>query len=211
MKRLPVISIMVLLTLAFPKFLQAGPDEAIAPQRAIVQRARDAAVRERLWIAVQEAAAARGIALPTGLDAKTLQWAPSESMLTPNSSLVVQSVRQDLLLNELWVRLGVSTRPSAPSFYAWCRLAIEPSLYRQEGLAELSLSKDDISRPPDSSLVSVRRVAILHLHSQNSSGSLSVRPLQSGQLGEVVRVRVIGNGHTLVARVAGPDLLDATF
>jgi flagella basal body P-ring formation protein FlgA len=40
---------------------------------------------------------------------------------------------------------------------------------------------------------------------------LRVKVLQEGKLGEVVRVRVAGNGHTLLARVAGPDTVEAEF
>jgi flagella basal body P-ring formation protein FlgA len=59
--------------------------------------------------------------------------------------------------------------------------------------------------------VSIRRPATLHLHSENSSATLQVRALQSGALGEIIRVRIVANGHILVARVTGPDLLDAAF
>jgi len=54
-------------------------------------------------------------------------------------------------------------------------------------------------------------MASLRLQSQNSFASLSVRPLQPGFAGQIIRVRIPRNGHTLQARVIALDLLEADF
>jgi hypothetical protein len=60
-------------------------------------------------------------------------------------------------------------------------------------------------------MVDPRHFARLRLVSRDSEMFLEVRPLQKGDCGEVVRVRMPKNGKTFSARVTGPNSLQAEF
>jgi hypothetical protein len=174
----------------------------------LIHRAENLALKQQVWHAVYEMAATRGVRLPHSLRAEDIQWAAPSALLADGSPLEVQSVSVDRLLNQLRFRLRFLLHPEAPSFYAWCPL---PEAHMATSNGADSASTAASRRSDAMALVSVRRQATLQLHSQNSSAVLRVRPLESGELGETVRVRVLGNGHTLVARIAGRDLLEAAF
>jgi hypothetical protein len=192
---------------------QAGfsTHEFLVPETVVVRHSGDPLTKERVWLALLDAAASRGIALPAQLRSQDIQWAAPSTLLAGNSRLAVQSISIDKLVKQIRFRLRISNNPSAPSFYAWCPLPAGQPSPSLETLHAHSPEHSQIASPPEAAPVSIRRPATLHLHSQNSSAVLQVRALQSGELGEIVRVRIMGNGHTLVARVAGPDFLDAVF
>lgn len=167
-----------------------------------------AEARARIWQTVLDAATARGIQLPASIGPDDLRWIASDAE-TENSSLLALSVNVDRLLNQIRFRLRIADRPGAPSFYAWCTLPRDDysiSFASPHRLQRTPSAPGDAFAP-----VSVRRFATLHLHSENSLATLRVRVLHSGTIGEYIRVRIISNGHTLLARVVGQDSVDASF
>ena len=182
----------------------------VIPERVEVRRESHLLTKEQLWPFLCAAAASHGIALPSGFRPEDIQWSVPAALPADDGPLEVRDVYVDKLLNQVRFRLRRLGRPSAPCSFAWCPLARK----QQSNLAEMAPAhplQSNHGLPPAAELVSVRRLATLHLHSENSSATLQVKPLQSGELGQTVRVRVPANGHTLLARIAGPDLLDAVF
>jgi hypothetical protein len=185
--------------------------EFVIPECVAVHRGTHLLAKEQLWPALRAAAAAKGIALPADIHPGEVQWAAPLSVPTDDSRLEVRDVFVDKLLNQVRFRLRYFNNPSAPSFYAWCPLPRSQQRQFAGNAPGHSIEPSKRSSPPAGDLVSIRRLALLHLHSQNSSAMLQVRPLQSGELGQTIRVRVPANGHTLLARIAGLDQLDAAF
>jgi hypothetical protein len=69
-----------------------------------------------------------------------------------------------------------------------------------------------LSAPQSSQcLVDPRHFARLSLVSRDSEMLVEVRPLQKGNRGDIVRVRMPKNGKTFSARVTGPNSLQAEF
>lgn len=60
-------------------------------------------------------------------------------------------------------------------------------------------------------LIDPRHFARLRLVSRDSEMLVEVRPLQKGNQGDIVRVRMPKNGKTFAARVTGPNSLQAEF
>jgi hypothetical protein len=87
---------------------QAGPAEKVS------------LTKDRVWSAVLEAAASRGIRLPDNLKAGDLQWAPPEIRIADESRLTVVLGGTDKLLGQLRFRLRLAEYPSAPWFSVWC-------------------------------------------------------------------------------------------
>lgn len=187
------------------------PAEFVIPERVAVRREAHLLSIERLWPALRAAAASRGIALPADIRSQDIQWSAPMALPADDSQLEVQGVYIDKLLNQARFRLRFPNNPAAPSFYAWCPLPRTQQPQSAENTSAHSSGPSKLSLPSAAELVSIRRPATLHLHSENSSAMLQVRPLQSGELGQTVRVRLPANGHTLLARIAGPNLLDAVF
>lgn len=198
MKPLATTLVLLLLGLLHATPLQASP----APEHAMP--------KTRLWLVLCDAAAERGVACPASVRPEDIQWAIPADLLTSNFRLILQSVHVDPLLHEIRFRLRFANQPSTPSFEAWCPLPADHA-FLDAPLTANSFAPRSVHVLPQAALVSTRRPAVLHLHSENSWSTLRVRVLQSGELGDQIRVRIIGNGHTLLARVTGPDYLDAVF
>jgi hypothetical protein len=185
--------------------------EFTIPERVLVRQEASPLSRERVWAAIMAAAASHRIALPANVGPENIDWAAPTGLPAGNAPLEVREVYLDKLLNQLRFRLRIANSPAAPSFEAWCSLPP-----RQQSRFSMKLAANQGSQSNRATLrlpglVSERRLATLHLHSENSLAELQVHPLQSGELGETIRVRVPANGRTLLARISGPDLLDAAF
>lgn len=185
--------------------------EFVIPERVVVRSDANPGFRDRVWLAICAAAAARRLALPANFRSEDLGLAAPEMLFSPNAPLEVREVSIDRLLDQIRFRLRISNNPSSPSFYAWCPVPQESGVPGAPLSQTRSHMPSSLSAPPALQPVSTRRLATLHLHSENSSALLQVRPLECGQLGQAIRVRIPANGRTLVARVAGTDLLDAVF
>jgi len=198
---------MVLVLLNEARF---AASEFSVPDSIVVRRDLVSVDRERIWALLSAAANARGIDLPKDSCAQEIRWAAPLTLLDDESKVEVQDVHFDKLLNQARFRIRSLSNPKAPSFSAWCPLSDGQPLLPGKVQANATVSSSG-EQPVAAEIVCPRRLATLQLRSLNSFATLRVRPLQSGRLGQLIRVRVPSNGHTLVARVAGPDLLEAVF
>jgi hypothetical protein len=84
---------------------------------------------------------------------------------------------------------------------------------KMSGPSGVPLKSSRVLSAPQSSpsLVDPRHFARLSLVSRDSEMLVEVRPLQKGNRGDIVRVRMPKNGKTFSARVTGPNSLQAEF
>ena len=176
---------------------------------ALVCQKSQCEVRETLWKAVRLAAARSGVALSSVAGPESLEWYAPAPLLREVSSAEVQDVTIDPFLHSARFRLRITHEPQAPSFFAWCPL--EDATPARTSWWRLADNSATVRTDIGPIAVDPRRWATLQLHSQNSFASLRIRPLQCGIVGQAIRVRVPGNGHTLRARVVGIDLVEADF
>jgi len=159
--------------------------------------------RQKLWSALDAAAARRGWTLPEQVRPEKIEWSAPSSFSDTDAPIQVQGIAYDPLLHQLRFRFHLARKASAPWFSAWCPSLVQPVSGGQ------AVRGEPFQRHADA--VSTHRLATLHLRSVNSFATLQVRPLEAGAIGQSIRVRVPSNGHTLRASVVGSDLLEAEF
>jgi hypothetical protein len=169
----------------------------IVPSRGTQAATSD---REKLWSALRAAAVRQGANLPEQVQPEDIHF--SSSLSGSDAPIQVQAISFDPLLHQLRFRFRQAGNASAPWFSGWCQTAPPDTTGHAAATAEHHSPNDPVS---------TRRLAILHLRSENSFATLQVHPLESGTLGQSIRVRVPSNGHTLRARVVSIDTLEATF
>jgi len=174
------------------------------PPTMTVWRKTPALSRKIVWQSIQSAAARRGVALSKDASPDTLLWLPPESTEADETSFEVSDVMFDPLLKQARFRLQLAGYPQTPSFYVWC--PVGGGNYGSTHSPTLQKAVHD-----EAEMVNPRRMATLQLHSRNSMATLQVRPLQAGSVGQIVRVRIPSNGHTLTARVLAANVLEAEF
>lgn len=138
--------------------------------------------------------------LPFDMDALDLGSLPRVD--GPGATLQVISVRFDRVTNRQLYRLRSASSPVP--FVVSVKVSRPPAVPFQSARA---LPK----RPSAPCLVDPRRLARLVLLSKDSEMVIEVRPLQKGDQGDIIRVRLPKNGRTFSARVTGPDSLQAEF
>ncbi len=187
-------------------FLTASFD---LPEAAIVHREGRRIAKEDVLQVMQSYLDVHSNGVPEKITVDQISLQASISVPEGVTRLNVSEYAFDNLLGCARFRITSSSNPKAPPFYAWLSTP-RPSHHGDS--ANYSHTARDTSRAPNAPApVESRRTALLYLHSENSSAMLSVRPLQSGSIGETIRVRVPTNGHTLLARVTGLDRLEAAF
>jgi len=179
------------------------------PRKVMVRRQAISLTRETLWFAVREAAARKGIALPEQDGKQRLEWSMPGALADEDMTVEVNGVTLDRTLDQMRFRLRFRKHPEAPAFYAWLPHVQATSDSGQGADSSKSAALIGPSRPQRT--VSPARLATLKLHSKHGLAWLRVRPLEAGDVGEVIRVRVPANGHTLLARVQELDLVEAVF
>jgi hypothetical protein len=183
------------------------PESFELPEATIVRREGRRISKDDILRVLQSYLDARSSGTPAKITLDQISLQASISVPEGATHLRVSDYAFDDLLGCARFRIS-SSNPKAPPFYAWLSM----SRTSHPGDPYRSHTSRDTSRAPNAPApVESRRLAILYMHSENSSLVLSVRPLQSGSIGETIRVRVPANGHTLLARVAGPDRLEAAF
>jgi hypothetical protein len=197
--RIRVILIVLLNLVIVPSWVEA------TPQRPA--RQREELNRTLVWNALSAAAAREGWRLPEELRPEGIEWSVPLEGVDAGTPLQVRGIAFDPLLQQLRFRLRAGSGSSAPWFSGWCRWR-----------AELPVGRDATRQTPGSEHkspaecpVSPRRLAVLQLQSANALATLQVRALESGEVGQRIRVRIPSNGHMLRAQVVGRDLLTAQF
>jgi hypothetical protein len=128
--------------------------------------------------------------------------------------LEVTQMSFDDLIGRARFRFWTPSSPSVAPFYVTAKLPRSPDFNSFREMSASSALPGSISRGHhlrEPILIQPGHQARLHLHSANSSLLLQVTPLQSGHLGELIRVRLPANGHVLQARVLPNGVLDANF
>jgi len=184
------------------------PESFELPEVAIVRREGRRIAKEDVLPVLQNYLDARSGGVPVKISLDEISLQASISVPQGATRLNVSEFAFDNLLGCARFRISSSSNPKAPPFYAWLSM---PRAFHP-GVTDRSHTSRDTSRAPNAPRpVESRRLAVLYIHSENSSAMLSVRPLQGGSIGETIRVRVPANGHTLLARVTGLDRLETAF
>jgi hypothetical protein len=175
-------------------------------EKAVPRRDEGTVQRERVWTALQAAAERQGWSLE-GVVPERIEWSAPMAILENDEPLEAQAISLDPLLHQLRFRLRGATRSNAPWFSAWCPPGVDFAPSRDLG------AKNMAAEPSAAVPAAVRahELLTLYLHSENSFAALQVRTLESGAVGQFVRVRVPLNAHTLRARVVGIDMVEAEF
>jgi hypothetical protein len=194
--------------------LRAGgfvPAEFIVPETVIVRRTSRLLNREEVARAMQAALSSSGKTAPFAVRSEAVELQAAISAPSGDARLAVTEMCFDKQTGRMRFRLRPAASLKTPQFYAWYSPEEDWSPRLSPRLPG-ALSHSPAGAPnAAATLVEPRRLARLYLHSANMSTVLLVRPLQSGQNGETVRVRIPVNGRTLLARVVGVDLVDAGF
>jgi hypothetical protein len=159
--------------------------------------------QKKLWFALREAAARRGAILPEAIHPEDMRTSAPESIYHSGAPIEVRAISFDPVLQQLRFRFRPAGNSGAPWFSAWCKASAQPAI--------ASMHSTSRPMPATETAVSTRRLATLHLRSENSLATLQVRPLEPGALGQSIRVRIPSNGRTLRAQITGNDLLEAKF
>lgn len=182
----------------------AGVEFAI-PEVVLVQRPGKAIAKEDICEILRRELAARGRWEANEIRPEDVELQSTWQMPDELPRLRLKELVVDPLLGRMRFRLRSVRNPNAPDIYGWLRVGGDNATLK------VAVAKEPPAKPAEVSMVKANRPATLFLHSLNSESLLHVRALQSGSLGESIRVRFAANGHTLVAKVVGPDRLEASF
>jgi len=179
------------------------------PDSMTVQRASHSVTRDEAFAAIRQALAkSKGPALPD-FQPEDLSFS---AVLLPDqaSRLAVTEVSFDEFIGRARFRLWSTSAPAVHPFYVTAQPSSRPVAASFASIPAHNAGSIAISTPSPV-LVGPGRSARLHLHSSNSNIFLEVKPLQPGRLGEIIRVRLPGNGRTFRARVLEGGDLDAAL
>ncbi len=205
------LSSSVVLAAVMAHGLQAS--EFQIPDTIHIHRASRLVTRAEVLGAIRAALAKnKGIALPD-LQAEDLSFG---SVLLPDqaSPLEVTEISFDEFIGRARFRLWSASAPTIHPFYVTARVPFSPGGGRFFPIPASAGDSTALSRAcqvAPAVLIEAGRIALLHLHSSNSSLFLEVKSLQRGRVGEVIRVRLPANGKTFRARVLEGGGLDARF
>jgi len=191
-----------------------SPVDFVIPEVLTVQHAGHQVTREEVFAAVQQALAKN----------KSAEWPPFQlEDLSLDAAVFVPDDRPELEVTQITFdefigcarfRLWTRSAPEVHPFFATARTSTQSPILSSSlsatntGVASVALRGSKSAQPI---LIESNRLARLHLHSANASMLLEVKTLQRGSLGDVIRVRLPGNGKTLLARVDGSGSLEAGF
>jgi len=183
------------------------------PDFIAVRRASRLLTPEDTFAAIQSALANNSALRIPSLYLENIELEAAVRVPIGDPRLLVTQTVFDPFIGRARFRLRSRAFPGILPFYATARipssLPVQPSEFQLIGSAfQSALANFPASSPV---LVEPARLATLHLHSPNANSFLSVKPLQSGRLGDTIRIRIPGNAKTLQARVTAADSLDASF
>jgi len=191
-----------------------SPADFAIPAIVTVRRGSRLISLEEIYAAIQSALARNPLPGLTSLQLQDLALDADVRVPPGNAGLVVTQATLDQFLGRARFTLLPTSAPGVHAFFVTAKLAASVpdwphALSRQlMTVASHSVAAIDTS---GQFLVAADRPARLHIHSSNMDMFLEVRPLQKGRLGDVMRVRLLGTGRTIQARVGPDGLLDATL
>ena len=190
-----------------------SPENFVIPDSVTIRRGGRPISLEEVYAAIQSSLAKNSLPGLASIQQDDIALDTDVRVPPGDAGLVVTQARLDPLLGRARFRLWARSAPGVLPFFATAELARSTATPSSSPLP-LSLGSRSQIEQLDASLqvlVSADRPARLHLHSSNMDMVLLVRPLQKGRLGDVIRVRLVGTGRIMQARVAADGLLDATL
>jgi hypothetical protein len=183
------------------------------PDAVTVRRWGRLISRDEVFAAIQAASAKNPAADFPYLQPQDISFEAEVRVPPGDAGLEVTQIKSDPFVGRARVRLWPRSARGVLPFYVSVRVRGDASessapLATHFVPASSRATENSISSPV---LVSPNRPARLRLHSANLDMLLDVRPLESGRLGDVVRVRLLGTGRTVRAAVASEAYLDATL
>jgi hypothetical protein len=189
-----------------------SPEMFLFPEVFTAHRNDRVLTRDEAFAAIQSALARNGNARIPQFHEEDLNFDSEIEVPQGTAGLEVTQMSFDPALARarfrLWPRAARGTLP----FIVTARLSTQSSAPAispvSHQVAAASPNTVPFAAPV---LVDPRRLARLHLHSQNSDMLLVVRPLQPGRLNDTIPVRLASTGKTFQARVLALNYLDAPF
>ena len=189
-----------------------SPADFTIPVAVTVRRVSRPISRAEIFSAIQSALTKNPMPGIPPLQPSDLHFETGVRVPPGDAGLEVTQITFDQFIGRARFRLWPKSAPGVLPFFVTARVAAtfsEPSRTGQVITASAHASTaNEVFAPV---LVAADHPARLHLHSSNMEMLLEVRPLQKGHLGEVIRVRLLGTGRTMQARVTGDGYLDATL
>ena len=187
-------------------------DQFTIPEQVTVHRTNSGITKEDVARAINERLASADGGASYTLSPNDLEVDPPVVSAASHSGLEITEIAHDRALNCTRFRLRLRANPKIPPFYAWISSS-KNGTAQPSDLLDLAVRTVSASTTPQSApgvaLVDPRRLASLHLHSANMTTVVLVRPLQTGQSGDTIRVRIPKSGKTLLAKVIGTDAVEA--
>jgi len=201
----------ILATLAASGF---SPSSFLIPEKLTVERASHQVTREEVYAAIQQALAKNDVSGLPPFQLADLSFDAAVFVPDGRPELEVTQMAFDEFIGRARFRLWTRSAPEVHPFFATARgglgAADVSSFYAAPRKPAFPAASRE-SQVAQAYLVETNRLARLHLHSPNANLLLEVKTLQRGRLGDVIRVRLPGNGKTLLATVVGSESLDASF
>jgi len=180
------------------------------PAEVVVRRSGRRVSREEVLSVVRKALAKLGIACAEALRAEEIQFEANVQLPDESARLVVTQIEIDPALGRVRFRLHEQKASSVPPVFVTAALALLGELRRK---METSGSGGGRVRRQSAGPVLIRsgQVARIRMHSRDLEILVDVTPLESGRLGETIRVRLPDTGKILRAQVLSGGALEASF
>ena len=182
------------------------------PAEVVVRRSGRRVSREEVLSVVREALAKQGIACAEALRAEAIQFEANVQLPEESARLVVTQIEIDPALGRVRFRLHEQEASSVPPVFVTAALG-DPLLGELRRKMETSGSGGGRVRRQSAGPVLIRsgQVARIRMHSRDLEILVDVTPLESGRLGETIRVRLPDTGKILRAQVLSGGALEASF
>jgi hypothetical protein len=195
-----------------------SPSQFVIPEVLAVRRGDCLVSANEVFTAIQSAQAHNSALALLPAELPVLTQIPTVPIPCGSAGLQVTQTSIDPLLGEIRFRLVAKSAPGLLPLYVTAKPSTSsspsaaPRLATAQNLAIASPAFHSPAANRDSvpSLVTTNHPARLHLHSADMDMILEVRPLQKGQLNEIIRVRLL-SGAILKAQVTGSNYLDAAL
>jgi len=190
-----------------------SPASFVVPEVLTVERSGHQVTREEVYSAIRQALDRNRFAELPSFQLEDLSLDATVFVPDDHPDLEVTQAAFDEFIGRARFRLWTRSAPEVHPFFATARIStqfgsLSPASTPARSAVVSASSESSIAQPY---LIESNRFARLQLHSLNANILLQVKALQRGRLGDVIRVRLPGNGKTLLARVIGSQSLNASF
>ena len=190
-----------------------SPADFSIPDTVTVRRGSRLLTREEIFAAIASSLEKNPLPGLQSLQMRDIALDSDVRVPPGNAGLIVTQAAYDQFIGRARFRLRAKSAPCVLPFFVTVKLGTAaPVLPYAHNLVNIvAHSSSSIVGSSAQILVSTDRPARLHLHSPNMDVLLQVLPLQKGHLDDVIRVRLLGTGRIMQARVTAAGFLDATL